>query len=179
MKLKRILLGATAAALIALEVAPSIAAINQQAILGAFTGDMTTSAGSYATTVSKFNGGTSFGSMAGQASSGVNITGGTITGIAEGFRQLTTGATTTLAATDKFVCINKTTGSATAVAGLATPVIGQPFYVKDCKGDAATNNVTFTPGSGVTIDGAASYVINQNFGGVGLVYTSATTVAAF
>jgi hypothetical protein len=47
----------------------------------AFTGDVTTSANSFATTVNSYNGGTVFGTMAAQNSNSVSITGGSITGM--------------------------------------------------------------------------------------------------
>lgn len=47
---------------------------------------------------------------------------------------------------------------------------GQKHTIKDNGGLAATNNITITPSSG-NIDGAASYVINTNYGSIDCVYT--------
>lgn len=71
------------------------------------------------------------------------------------------GAITVSATSDYFICVNKTTGAATTVNLPSSPATGQTYLVKDCKGDAATNNITVTPASG-TIDGSATYVINVN-----------------
>lgn len=56
------------------------------------------------------------------------------------------------------------TGSSTLA-----PFIGQVFIIKDESGAAATNNITVTPNGG-NIDGAASYVINTNYGRVEILY---------
>lgn len=98
-------------------------------------------------------------------------------GYVGGTRVITSGASATFGANDELLAINKTTGSATAVAGPATPVIGQNYILKDAKGDAATNNITFTPGSGVTIDGASSYVLTVPYQSIQFRYLTATTVA--
>jgi hypothetical protein len=52
----------------------------------------------------------------------------------------------------------------------ATPATGTLLTVDDCKGDAATNNITITPAAG-NIDGAATYVINTAYGSWTGVYT--------
>ncbi len=64
--------------------------------------------------------------------------------------------------------INKSSGAATIVnlpVG-STLDIGTTYIFKDGKGDANTNNITITPnaGAGDTIDGAATSVINTNYG---------------
>lgn len=62
-----------------------------------------------------------------------------------------------------YLVVNKTSGSPTAVTLPAAPVpFAQEYTVKDGKGDAATNNITITPSSGL-IDNAASFVMNVNF----------------
>lgn len=63
------------------------------------------------------------------------------------------------------VVIKKESGAATAVTLPPSPLTGHLVFVKDGKGDAATNPITVTPSSG-TIDGAASYVIRDNYAGV-------------
>jgi len=61
------------------------------------------------------------------------------------------------------------TNASAATLTLASYTVGRKLYVKDYSGSAATNNITInTPGS-ETIDGAASYVINANYGSVQLI----------
>jgi hypothetical protein len=82
---------------------------------------------------------------------------------------VTSGASYTVDPLDDVVIVNKETGSATTVTLPASPTVGEVVTVKDGKGDAATNNVTVA-GNGKNIDGAASYVLNNNYGAVSLVY---------
>lgn len=85
-------------------------------------------------------------------------------------RVVTAAGTITVATTDKHVCVNKTSGAATAVNLQSSPVTGFPLSIDDCKGDAATNNITVTPAAG-TIDGSATLVINTNYGSATMYYT--------
>ena len=64
---------------------------------------------------------------------------------------------------------NKTVGAATAANLPASPETGRRYTIKDGKGDAAANNITITPAAG-TIDGAATSVINVNFGRATVAY---------
>lgn len=75
----------------------------------------------------------------------------------------------TVATTDYMVEVNKTVGAATTVNLPAAPVTGTQFIIKDGKGDAASNNITITPAAG-NIDGAGTYVMNQNFQSVVVIY---------
>lgn len=61
------------------------------------------------------------------------------------------------------------TSSARTITPLASPTTGQMHRIKDNVGSAAANNITITP-SGKNIDGAASYVINNAYGAVDIVY---------
>lgn len=61
------------------------------------------------------------------------------------------------------------TSSARTITPLASPTTGQMHRIKDNVGSAATNNITITP-SGKNIDGAASKVINVNYGSMDIVY---------
>ncbi len=61
------------------------------------------------------------------------------------------------------------TSSARSIVPLASPTTGQVHRIKDNVGSAAANNITITP-SGKNIDGAASYVINTNYGSVDIIY---------
>lgn len=79
-----------------------------------------------------------------------------------------TAASDTAAATDYVLACNR--AGAIALALMASPETGRTFRVKDISGAAAANNITITPAAG-NIDGAASYVINTNYGSIDLVYT--------
>ena len=116
-----------------------------------------------------------FGPLTGDCTT--TAAGATATTCGMNILNVTSGATAALASTTRFVCVNKTTGSATTITG--SLAVGIPFTIKDCKGDAATNNITFTPGSGITIDGAASYTLSGAYYATNFIFTSATTVAAF
>lgn len=81
---------------------------------------------------------------------------------------MTSGATYTVDAGalcsghDYLICVNKATGSATAIDLPTSPVAGRSLVIKDCKGDAATNNITVVPSGGALIEGAASLILNIN-----------------
>jgi len=79
-------------------------------------------------------------------------------------RVITSGSTVTVSATtDHTICVNKTSGSATTVNLPPNPPTGLVIEVDDCKGDANTNNITVFPAAGL-IDGAASFIINSQWG---------------
>lgn len=78
-------------------------------------------------------------------------------------RTITAAGTITVTTADEIICVNKTTGAATPVSLQSSPATGFVLTVKDCKGDAATNNITMTPNSG-NIDGSANYAIITNYG---------------
>jgi hypothetical protein len=80
------------------------------------------------------------------------------------------GAITVSATTDYFICVNKSSGAATTVNLPASPATGLTMLIKDCKGDAATNNITITPNAG-NIDGAGTYVMSTNRASVAVTYT--------
>lgn len=61
------------------------------------------------------------------------------------------------------------TSSARTITPLASPVTGTMYVIKDNVGSAAANNITVTP-SGKNIDGVASYVMNQNYESITIVY---------
>lgn len=79
------------------------------------------------------------------------------------------GAITVSATTDYFICVNKASGAATTVNLPGSPATGLTFLIKDCKGDAATNNITITPAAG-NIDGAGTNVMSTNHGSVAVTY---------
>lgn len=122
--------------------------------------------------------------------SSVSITGGTIDGTTIGgatpaaatFSVLTTkavvntvtlvtsGASYTLSSSDGIVIVNKSSGSATAIALPSSPATGRTVTIKDGKGDAATNNITITPAAG-TIDGASNLLLNVAYASAVLIYS--------
>ena len=61
------------------------------------------------------------------------------------------------------------TSAAQTIIPRASPETGEQYIIKDTVGSAAANNITITP-SGKNIDGAASYVINTNYGSVTICY---------
>lgn len=89
---------------------------------------------------------------------------------ASSVRVITAAGAITTTTADVYVCVNKTVGAASAVAIFSSPAAGYVLTVLDCKGDAATNNITITPAAG-NIDGAGTFVINTNFGAWQGVYT--------
>jgi hypothetical protein len=72
-------------------------------------------------------------------------------------------AVTVAGGLDDVIAINKSTAGATAVTLPAGPTTGDTYTIKDAKGDAAGNNITVSPTAG-NIDGAATNVINSNYG---------------
>lgn len=70
------------------------------------------------------------------------------------YRMVTAAGDVTVLASDSVILLNKGTGAATNI-DLPTSASrnGLPITVKDYKGDANTNNITFVPASGETIDG--------------------------
>lgn len=83
-------------------------------------------------------------------------------------RVVTAAGAVTVSATDDVVVVNKTVGAATTV-NLPAGVTGRRYTIKDGKGDAAANNITITPAAG-NIDGAATLVINTNYGRATVAY---------
>ena len=81
----------------------------------------------------------------------------------------TSTATIALTTSNYFLCVNKTVGAATSVTLPAATGTGQLFIIKDCKGDANSNNITVTPTAG-NIDGAGTAVINTAYGVAGFIW---------
>jgi len=71
-----------------------------------------------------------------------------------------------MAAHDNLVLVNSSGGVVTIT--LPAPTNGRILIIKDSTGSAATNNITINPHASETIDGAASVVINVNWGEVQL-----------
>ena len=67
------------------------------------------------------------------------------------------------------ILVNKDSGAATGITLPAPGYVGQAWKIVDAKGDANTNNITITPASG-NINGAATFVISENYGSVEIVW---------
>ena len=100
--------------------------------------------------------------------------------VKQAIRTAIASPVTVLAATDYTVVTNLTVPGAVAV-NLPAGVAKQVFVIVDGKGDAGTNNVTIDANASQTINGALTYVINENYGGVMLQFdgTSWVVLAAF
>ena len=85
--------------------------------------------------------------------------------VKQAIRTATSSPVTVVAATDYTVVTNLTVPGAVAV-NLPAGVAKQVFVIVDGKGDAATNAITIDGNGAETINGAANYVINENYGGV-------------
>ena len=85
-----------------------------------------------------------------------------------GARIATSTPVTVSSTTDCVIGIN--IGSASAV-NLPAGATGQVFIIADTSGAAFTNNITIDANAAETINGAATYVINRNKGGVTLAWS--------
>jgi hypothetical protein len=90
-------------------------------------------------------------------------------------RVATTTPVTVSDTTDCVIATKLAAAGAVAV-NLPAGTNGRWFVVVDQTGDAGANNVTITPNGAETINGAATYVINQNRGAVVMVYSTTNTM---
>lgn len=79
-----------------------------------------------------------------------------------------TTPTYTALATDYFLCVDTSTTSVTIT--LPIGIIGTVYMVKDCAGDANTNNIIIQGTGGQWIDGANSATINSPFGNLQFIF---------
>jgi len=91
-----------------------------------------------------------------------------------GVTVVTSGATYAVTTSDRFVLINKASGSATQVTLPAAVATGRMLTIKDAKGDCAVNNITLVPSGTDRIDGATNLVISVNFSSMDLVYSGSS-----
>ncbi len=91
----------------------------------------------------------------------------------KGAIRIATSTPVTISSTDYTVLSNLTIAGAVAFT-LPIGVDKTIYVIGDTKGDAETNNITISPNSG-TINGAATYVIANNFGAVAIQYSTAAS----
>lgn len=139
------------------------------------------SVGSTAKVVTMGTGGTvdQLGTTVITAGTGITITPGanTITISGDGTTNLTyTNVAVTpyvVLATDEYLSVD-TSALAITVQLPNAPAAGRVYVVKDRIGDAATRNITVTTVGGVVnIDGATSFVMNNNFQAISLIFNGA------
>ena len=75
----------------------------------------------------------------------------------------------TIGNVETILVINKTVAATTTVTLPSSPLTGRLVFVKDGKGDAATNNITVQAASG-NVDGSATQLIAVNYGSLLLIY---------
>jgi hypothetical protein len=79
--------------------------------------------------------------------------------------QVTTPTYTALA-TDYFLCVDV---AAPVTITLPTGILGTVYVVKDCDGDADTNNITIQGTGGQLVDGSTA-TINSPYGSISLIF---------
>lgn len=87
-------------------------------------------------------------------------------------RTITAAGTQDITSTDLTVYVNRAVAGSlqlpTSASWLAANPSGISLLIKDINGSANTNNQTILPDGLETIDGAASFVINTDYGGLHL-----------
>ena len=79
------------------------------------------------------------------------------------YRTVTAAGTVTIIATDTTILLNKSpSGASTIQLPNSATRNGVPLTVKDLTGDANTNNITFVPAIGETIDGMSASAAAAN-----------------
>lgn len=100
------------------------------------------------------------------------------TGVGPGNTQVITANNYTILVTDTVIFVNFAGTVAITLPDAATWVVnpggkgGYPLLIKDISGAAGANNITITRAGANTIEGTTSYVINSNYGGIGLQVAS-------
>ena len=90
-------------------------------------------------------------------------------GVSAAVRVITAAGAVTVTTSDYIICVKKSVGAATTVNLPASPSTGDQYIIKDCNGDAATNNITVVPAAG-NIDGSGTYVMTTNRQSIGIFY---------
>jgi hypothetical protein len=78
-----------------------------------------------------------------------------------------TTPTYTALATDYFLCVDTVTNAVTIT--LPTGILGTVYMVKDCSGNADTNNITIQGTGGQLVDGSVA-TINVPYGSIQLIF---------
>lgn len=78
-----------------------------------------------------------------------------------------TTPTYTALATDYMLCVDTATNAVTIT--LPTGILGTVYMIKDCSGDADTNNITIQGTGGQLVDGSSA-TINSPYGSIQLVF---------
>jgi hypothetical protein len=104
----------------------------------------------------------------------INVGGGTIINGGNPSPVTVTEVTTpeyTVTAEDYFLCVDTAT---TAVAiTLPTGILGTVYIVKDCSGDANTNNITVAGTGGELVDGSTA-TIDTAYGSLSFIFNGTT-----
>lgn len=85
--------------------------------------------------------------------------------------EITSGASYNALTTDTTILVLKTIGSATSIVVPAAVSMQYPFgiFIKDAKGDAASNPITVTFSGGQNCDGLTTMTINNAYGWLKIV----------
>ena len=102
--------------------------------------------------------------------SGNQIIGGTVGNPSPVTVTTVTTPTYTALATDYFLCVDTATAPVTIT--LPTGILGTVYIVKDCSGDAATNQITISGTGGQLVDGSTA-TINSPYGAIQLIFNGA------
>jgi hypothetical protein len=78
-----------------------------------------------------------------------------------------TTPTYTALATDYMLCVDTATNAVTIT--LPTGILGTVYMIKDCSGDADTNNITIQGTGGQLVDGSSA-TINSPYGNIQLIF---------
>lgn len=79
-----------------------------------------------------------------------------------------TTPTYTALATDYMLCVDTATNA--VIITLPSGILGTVYMIKDCSGDADTNNITIQGSGGQLVDGSSGATINTPHGSVQLVF---------
>ncbi len=114
-------------------------------------------------------------------SSGISTSGSgntvtlTLTGVALSYVNVTFGMSPyTVTATDYYISCDSSGGPITILLPNA-PTTYDEYIIKDRTGNALTNNITVTTVGGVvTIDGVATYVFDENYESIEMIFNGST-----
>jgi len=81
-----------------------------------------------------------------------------------GCKVTKTAASYTTDVNDVIIGVTSTAAARTISTTAADQIAGRVLIIKDESGAAGTNNITFDPAGAVTVDGAATKLVNANYG---------------